>query len=77
MPLIPYASFLAGAILSLVLPVGLLITITAWYHVAQRRIAEAERTPRGATPENPPAANPATGGQKSVGEATGSGQAGT
>jgi hypothetical protein len=76
MPVIPYATFLAGAILSLVLPVGLLITLTVWYHIAQRRIPEAKRTPRGATPDNPPAGNPATGGQSPVGEATGSGQAG-
>jgi hypothetical protein len=76
MPVIPYASFLAGAILSLVLPVGLLITLTVWYHIAQRRIPEAKRTPRAATADNPPAGNPATGGQSAVGEATGSGQAG-
>ncbi len=77
MPVIPYASFLAGAILSLVLPVALLIALTLWFHVAQKRVPEAQRTPRGATPDNPPAANPATGGQQAVGEASGSTEAGT
>jgi hypothetical protein len=77
MPMIPFASFLAGSILSLVLPLALLIAVTTWFHFAQRRIPEAQRTPRGATTENPPAANPATGGQAPVGEATGSGSAGT
>lgn len=76
MTMIPFASFLAGSILSLVLPVCLLIAITTWFHFAQRRIPEAHRTPRGATTENPPAANPATGGQAAVGEASGSGSAG-
>jgi hypothetical protein len=58
MVLIPFASFLAGAILSLVLPGGLLVAMVVWYHVAQRRIDPAERTPRGSTPANPPAGNP-------------------
>ena len=40
MPLIPYASFLAGAILSLVMPVGLLIVITAYFHFARKRLPE-------------------------------------
>jgi hypothetical protein len=76
MPVIPYATFLAGAILSLVLPVSLLIALTLWFHVAQKRVPEAQRTPRGATVDNPPAANPATGGQRAVGEAGGSTEAG-
>jgi hypothetical protein len=77
MHMIPFASFLAGSILSLVLPVALVIAVTTWFHFSQRRIREAQRTPGGATTESPPAANPATGGQSAVGEATGSGTAGT
>jgi predicted membrane metal-binding protein len=55
MVLIPFASFLAGAILSLVLPAGLLVAVVAWYHIAQKRIDPAERTPSGATAARPPA----------------------
>ncbi len=40
MPLIPYASFLAGAILSLVMPVALLLLITAYFHFARKRLPE-------------------------------------
>jgi hypothetical protein len=58
MVLMPFASFLAGAILSLVLPAGLLVAVVAWYHLAQRRIDPAERTPMGSTPASPPAQNP-------------------
>ena len=53
---IPLASFLAGAILSLVMPAGLLVLVTLWYHFARKRMAgPPEQTPRGA---RPPAANP-------------------
>lgn len=31
MPLIPVAAFLAGALLSLLLPIGLLIALSVWY----------------------------------------------
>jgi predicted membrane metal-binding protein len=56
---IPMASFLAGAILSLVLPAGLLVVTVVWYHIAQKQIAEpSRRTPAGSTPTNPPPANP-------------------
>jgi hypothetical protein len=78
MPLIPFASFLAGAILSLVLPLALLVAISLWYHFSVRRMpGPPAATPRGATPDNPPAANPTTGRQGPVGEATGSSAAGT
>ena len=53
---IPLASFLAGAILSLVMPAGLLVVTVAWFHIARKRMAgPPEQTPRGA---RPPAANP-------------------
>lgn len=78
MLVIPFAdNFLAGAVLSLVLPAGLLVAMVIWYHLQLRRVPGTKATPRGATPDNPPAANPATGGQKAVGEAPGSTGAGT
>jgi hypothetical protein len=78
MPVIPFASFLAGAIISLVIPAGLLVAVTIWYHLSVRRFpGPPKATPRGASPENPPAANPAAGGQSQVGEATGSTSSGT
>jgi hypothetical protein len=78
MLVIPFAdNFLAGAILSLVLPTALLVAMVIWYHLQLRRVPGTKVTPRGATPDRPPAANPATGGQKPVGEAPGSTSAGT
>jgi hypothetical protein len=78
MLVIPFAdNFLAGAIISLVIPAGLLVAVVIWYHLTVRRFpAPPTATPRGGTPENPPAANPTTGGQRPVGEATGSTGAG-
>ena len=78
MLVIPFAdNFLAGAIISLVIPTALLVAMVIWYHLTVRRVPRPPKaTPRGATIENPPAANPATGGQKPVGEATGSTGAG-
>jgi hypothetical protein len=73
MLVIPFAdNFLAGAILSLVLPTALLVAMVIWYHLQVRRVPRTKATPRGATPDNPSAANPATGGQRAVGEAGGS-----
>jgi hypothetical protein len=41
MPPIPFAdNFLAGSIISLVMPVGLLIVIAVWYVIAARRLPE-------------------------------------
>jgi hypothetical protein len=37
---LPVASFLAGSLLSLILPVGLLIAIVIWYVVSIRRTPE-------------------------------------
>ena len=67
MVLIPFASFLAGAILSLVLPTALLVAVVAWYHFVQKRIGPSERTPRGSTPASPPAGNPTAPDSPSAG----------
>jgi hypothetical protein len=57
---IPFASFLAGAILSLVMPAGLLVVVTLWYHFARKRMAgPPAQTPGGSTTARPPADNPA------------------
>jgi hypothetical protein len=57
--MIPFASFLAGAILSLVMPTLLLISIVIWFHVARKRMpAPPQETPRGSTPTKPPPGNP-------------------
>jgi hypothetical protein len=77
MPVIPFASFLAGAIITLVMPAGLLVVVVLWYHLVIRRFpGPSRRTPRGASPEQP-TTNAGTGGKPSVGEATGSTGAGS
>jgi hypothetical protein len=41
MPLIPFAThFLAGSVLTLALPIGLLIVITVWYVLAVKHVPE-------------------------------------
>ncbi len=55
MPLIPIATFLTGALLTLLLPVALLIALTVWYWKF------SERVPATTEAEIPPA--PAAGGK--------------
>jgi hypothetical protein len=45
---IPFAdNFLAGSLLTLLLPIGLLIAIAVWYMVAVRRVPDGgKRAPR-------------------------------
>jgi hypothetical protein len=65
MPMIPFAdNFLAGSILSLVLPVGLLIAIAIWYTLSVRRVPRDTSTSSTAlpTPEVVVAAPPAETG---------------
>jgi hypothetical protein len=39
MPVIPFASsFLAGSLLSIILPIGLLVALGIWYHAAVKRV---------------------------------------
>ena len=55
MPLIPIAAFLAGALLTLLLPIGLLISLVVWYvRFVLRRVPESEAT--GEAPTTPPGA---------------------
>lgn len=56
MPLIPIATFLAGSLLSLLLPVGLLIALVVWYWLFSVRVPDtADRSKPGTEPA---AANP-------------------
>ena len=43
MPLLPIASFLAGSLLTLLLPVSLLIALVVWYFMFLRRAEENDR----------------------------------
>ena len=88
MPLIPYASFLAGAILSLVMPVGLLLVITAYFHVARKRVPEPPApagmaldtgvgAPTAVHHETPATARPAPTNPVATSENPGAGKPGT
>jgi hypothetical protein len=55
MPLIPIATFLAGALLSLLLPVGLLLALTAWYYLFIRRVPETTEAEKPGPPAGPAA----------------------
>ena len=54
--MVPIAAFLAGALLTLLLPVGLLIALAAWYWVFSARAPET--TAGGETSTDPSAATP-------------------
>jgi hypothetical protein len=67
MPAIPFAdSFLAGSLLSLLMPVLLLIAIVVWYLIAIRRVP-GERSDRDPTAEPRGAEQPAVGGDGGTG----------
>ena len=60
MPLVPTAAFLAGALLTLLLPVLLLIALVVWYWMFSVRVPD---TADGSEPFTPPgAATPAQSG---------------
>lgn len=58
MPLVPIAAFLAGALLSILLPVGLLIALTVWYWLFSAPVPDAKRLPKAG--RDPAATDPAT-----------------
>lgn len=60
MTLIP-ATFLAGSLLTLLLPVGLLIALTVWYFMFVRRVPETQDS-RERLPGPPPGAPSDTAG---------------
>ncbi len=55
MTFIPIASFLAGALLSLLLPACLLIALAIWHLLVIRRVPGAAEGSGPARPENDPA----------------------
>jgi hypothetical protein len=56
MPPVPFAdSFLAGSLLTILLPLGLLIAVAIWYMIAVRRV-----------PEDTPASSPSLPGPEVV-----------
>jgi hypothetical protein len=57
LPVIPYADFLAGALLTLLLPVALLIALVVWYWWFSMRVPETADGQ--ATAKDPGAATPA------------------
>ena len=58
MPLVPFATFMAGALLTLLLPVLLLIALVVWYWWFSARVPETDGSRRQAEPAeaNPGAA---------------------
>jgi hypothetical protein len=59
MPPIPFAdNFLAGAILSLALPAGLLIALVIWYAVSIKRIGETGSSGSQTPPSSAPGPGP-------------------
>jgi hypothetical protein len=54
MTFVPFADFLAGALLSLLLPVTLLIALVVWYVMFIRRVPETGE--ESATPDGSPGA---------------------
>lgn len=65
MPSVPIAAFLTGALLSLLVPVALLIALTAWYWLHSARAPAADDTSSGAidpAPALPPEPGPPASG---------------
>ncbi len=49
MPSVPIAAFLAGALLTILMPLALLIALTVWYWVFSVRVPEADGASERAT----------------------------
>ncbi|MGH2887817.1 MAG: hypothetical protein ACRDPA_34820 [Solirubrobacteraceae bacterium] len=62
MPVLPIADFLAGALLTILMPLALLIALTVWYWRFSARVPETVQGPgpdtAAAAPPAPAAANP-------------------
>lgn len=68
MPLVPIAVFLAGALLSLLLPVALLIALVVWYWIFSMRVPENDHgsTADGATAGVGAVPTPAAGAEAAI-----------
>ncbi len=68
MPPIPFAdNYLAGSLLTLILPIALLIAIAIWYVLAVKKVPESRRTVAGATAPAAPDPQPPAGGTPAEG----------
>jgi hypothetical protein len=71
MPPIPFAdNFLAGSLISLLMPVILLISLVVWYMLSIKRVptGRGDSPPPGESVATPPAAGPGPGpGAESIG----------
>ena len=63
--MVPIAAFLAGALLSLLLPVLLLIALVVWYMVFLRRVPDTREPELPGTPASPRRDVPAEAGSGS------------
>jgi hypothetical protein len=61
MPVLPLAAFLAGALLSLLLPTILLIALVVWYWAFIRRVPESSDVPDAPTAASADPATPSPG----------------
>ena len=70
MPFVPIATFLAGSLLTLLLPIALLIALVVWYWRFSARVPETVDTPgpgtAAAPTPAPAAANPGPGVTESL-----------
>jgi hypothetical protein len=68
LPFVPIATFLAGSLLTLLLPIALLIALVVWYWRFSARVPETTEGPgtAAATPAAPAAANPEPGVTESL-----------
>lgn len=57
MPLVPIAAFLVGALLTILLPIGLLCSLAAWYWLYAARVPETGDVRKSGS--DPAAATPA------------------
>jgi hypothetical protein len=51
-PMLPFAAFLVGALLSLLVPVALLIALSVWYMVFVRRVRDIGEADKPGLPES-------------------------
>jgi hypothetical protein len=54
LPAVPIAAFLAGALMTLLMPVALLIALSVWYWVFSARVPDAKGDSGPAGPVTPP-----------------------
>jgi hypothetical protein len=63
----PLADFLAGSVLTTVLPLALLLGLCIWYWLRMRSIPDADTAMRGPAVEDPPEETSVTPGEPGTG----------